>query len=200
MNEEKYINAEEQQDELTMRITVRLGERKRMLDRMAEMEQSGRRSYKLWAPAASFAVAAGIAALVVFNPFAQTMSPLEELNIQQPTMMEFRSASPSMSEITELMEAEDYAAALEKSEIALRESDRGIKAFSGMENLDEEMAYDMEMGRVENQELRWTYIYLLVHEKKEKEAVKQLKIYLKDKQHSGHREEAEALLRKILKK
>lgn len=200
MNKEQYIYTEERQDELTARITARLGERKRMLDRMAEMEQGSHRSYRLWAPAAGFAVAAGIAALLVFNPFARTVSPLEELNIQQPTMMEFRSATPGMSEITELMEAENYAAALEQSEIALRKSDRAVRAFSGMENLDEEMAYDTEMGRMENRELRWTYIYLLVHEKRNKDAAKQLKIYLKDKQDCEHRDEAEALLKKISKK
>ena len=76
--------------------------------------------------------------------------------------------------------------------MAVRELD-GI----GMDCDNEEMAYEEELEKSANSELRWTYIYLLVRLNHNDEARKQLNIYLKNRQFCGHSAEAMALLEEL---
>lgn len=185
-------------DELTERITARLAERQRKLERMQEMERPARR-VKFYGGAVALAVAACIAALVVFAPW-KSVSPVDELGIS-PDLTEFRSAAPDMAEIQTLLDRPDYVSALEKTEAALRHSDMEVREMSDVANYwgDEETDYEEEMERVMNSELRWTYIYLLVKNDRNKDAIKELKIYIKNKEYCEHLEEAKQLLAKLKK-
>ena len=58
----------------------------------------------------------------------------------------------------------------------------------------------MEEEQLANSELRWTYIYLLVCTGDRREAIKQLKIYLKQKEFCEHEVEAKRLLKELKKK
>lgn len=200
MEENNVTMQEPTNDELTRMIAQRLGERQRKLKRMQEMERPARR-FHLYGGAIALAAAACVALLLVYAPW-RTASVLDELSIQQPVMVSFRSASPDLAEISRLMEEPDYEAALAATRKALQHSELGLKEFRDVlyEFGDEEMEYEEEQERLMNNELRWTYIYLLVNAGHYKEAVKELKIYLKRDKYCEHEEEARALLRELKKK
>lgn len=186
-------------DELTQRIANRLGERQRKLQQMEQWEQQSRRpSFRL--SALAFVAAACVAALFVFAPW-KTVSPVDELGIS-PNMEEYRSASPELAELQRLMEKPDYKAALLYAEKALAKSDKEVRVMMEVFDVyeDEEMEYEEQLEREINSQLRWTYIYLLVKNDRNDVAIKQLKLYLKDKAYSEHRDEASALLKKLKKK
>ena len=89
MNEERFIKPEA--DALTLLIAKRLGERKRKLDRMAEMSTScinGEKRHKLHLYAISSAAAVLFAALIVWPIYRTQMSPLDSLGIAAPTITE----------------------------------------------------------------------------------------------------------------
>lgn len=198
MNEEKFVKAEA--DATTLLIAARLGERKRKIGRMAEMEQNiasrGRRRHLY---VRTLLAACVLAALLVWPIYRAQMSPIDRLDIAPPTMTEYRAANADLAEITSLVGKKNYDVALVKTRLALEKSDRAIRELRdvtfGWD--DEELAYEEELEKTANSELRWTYIYLLVRLDKTQEAKAQLKRYLKDKQHSEHRAEAAALLKEI---
>lgn len=200
MNEERFDKTGA--DPMTLLITERLAERKRKLNRMAEMERKIEKSLKamrLNIYIISSAAAIALAAIIVWPIYRSQMSPLDRLDIAAPTMTEYRAAKAEMTEIALLVKEEDYEKAMLKTHNALVKSDYALKeiAGTGFECNDEEILYEEELEKSENSELRWTYIYILVRLDKDKEARKQLKIYLKDKKYSEHRNEALALLKEI---
>ncbi len=201
MNEERFIKAEA--DPTTLLIAERLGERKKKLDRMAEMERSvvgssgssnRRRLFFL-----SSVAACTLAALLVWPIYRTQMSPLDRLDIATPTLTEYRAANAEIAEISSLVGKKDYELALHKTKVALIKSDTALKELGGVgfDWDDEEMMYEEELEKQTNSELRWTYIYILVRLDQTKEARKQLKIYLKEKQFCDHRAEAISLLEEI---
>lgn len=199
MEEERFIKSEA--DDQTRLIVSRLGERQRKWNRMQEMEvrlqkphTRHRRMFIVSAMAASV-----ILALVVWPLYQMQRSPLDKLDIGKPTMTEFRAASPELNEISQLMEKEDYQQAMIKTKEALRKSDRVISEFGGLGSMldDEELMYEERLDAIANCELRWTYIYILVRMEQYKEAKKQIKRYLKDKDICEHYEEARALLQEL---
>ena len=198
MNEEKFVKAEA--DATTLLIAARLGERKRKIGRMAEMEHGfagrGRRRHLY---VRTLLAACVLAALLVWPIYRMQMSPIDRLGIAPPTMTEYRAANADMAEITSLMGKKNYDAALAKTRHALEKSDRAIRELCDLTSDwdDEELAYEEELEKTANSELRWTYIYLLVRLDKGQEAKVQLKLYLKDKRHCEHRAEAAALLKEI---
>lgn len=200
MEENNVTMQEPTNDELTRMIAKRLGERQRKLKRMQEMERPVHR-FRLYGGAIALVAAACVALLLVFAPW-RTASVLDDLNIQTPSCEIYRSASPDLAEISRLMEEPDYDAALTATAKALQHSEMELKEFSDVlyEFGDEEMEYEEEQERLMNNELRWTYIYLLVNAERYKEAVKELKIYLKRDKYCEHEEEAKALLRELKKK
>lgn len=183
--------------ELQKLITERLEEHERKLKRLREMEHI-RKKREMTKYLSVVAIAACVLSLFVFFPISQS-SPLDELNIQ-PSTMAFRNASPEMSEISRLIESEDYSTAIAKTEEALKVSDGKIWLIKDTEGLfdDEESIYEEQMEYTNNSELRWMYIYALVKERREKDAIKQLNLYLKRPKYCHNIEEAKTLL-KILK-
>lgn len=200
MDEERFIKTGA--DTMTLLITERLGERKRKLNRMAEMEREirakkNRRNY-ITRPLLAASI---LAALFAWPIYRAQMSPLDRLGIQPPATTEYRTANTETAEIALLMENKDYEQALAQTKNALDKSDLAIKELRGV-SIDwnnEELMYEENLERSANSELRWTYIYLLVKLRQNKDAKKQLKRYIKDKQFSEHRTEAIALLKEISK-
>lgn len=199
MNEEKFNP--NVADANTMLIVARLGDRKRKLERMAEMEHrlARRTTARLYTGVVS-AVAAVILLTFVLVPLWHIqMSPLDKTGISQPTFSDYRSGNADIAEITKLMDRQEYKQALVITKKALHISDIALKDLYGkdIEFDDEELVYEEELERNTNSELRWAYIYLLVKLDDVKEARRQLHKYLKAKDYCQHQAEAKALLEEI---
>lgn len=190
-------------DILSTIIIKRLGERQKKIDLMEKWERKDSSKPRTLRTAYMVAaIAACILAVWVIYPFQnKNVKMLEELGITYQ-QTEFRAASQDMAEISNLIESQKYDDALIKTKDLLNYSDLVIDEFDdlGFQWNDEELMYSMEEERFENSELRWTYIYLLVCTGKKREAIKQLKIYLKQKEFCGHEIEAKKLLKELRKK
>lgn len=199
MNEEKFNPNVADGD--TMLIVARLGERKRKLERMAEMEQrlARRTTARLYTSIVSAMAAVVLLTLVLVPLWRMQISPLDKTGISQPTFSDYRSGNADIAEITKLMNRQDYKQALTVTKKALHTSDIALKDLYGkdVEFDDEELVYEEELKRNNNSELRWAYIYLLVKLDDVKEARRQLHKYLKAKDYCQHQAEAKALLEEI---
>lgn len=199
MNEEKFNPNVADGD--TMLIVARLGERKRKLERMAEMEHrlARRTTVRLYTSIVSAVAAVVLLTLVLVPLWRMQMSPLDKTGISQPTFSDYRSGNADIAEITKLMNRQDYKQALTVTKKALHTSDIALKDLYGkdVEFDDEELVYEEELERNTNSELRWAYIYLLVKLDDVKEARRQLHKYLKAKDYCQHQAEAKALLEEI---
>lgn len=199
MNEEKFNPNVADAD--TMLIVARLGERKRKLERMAEMEQrlARRTTARLYTSIVSAMAAVVLLTLVLVPLWRMPISPLDKTGISQPKFSDYRSGNADIAEITKLMNRQDYKQALTVTKKALHTSDIALKDLYGkdVEFDDEELVYEEELERNTNSELRWAYIYLLVKLDDVKEARRQLHKYLKAKDYCQHQAEAKALLEEI---
>lgn len=199
MNEEKFNPNVADAD--TMLIVARLGERKRKLERMSEMEHrlARRTTARLYTSIVSAVAAVVLLTLVLVPLWRMQMSPLDKTGISQPTFSDYRSGNADIVEITKLMNRQDYKQALTVTKKALHTSDIALKDLYGkdVEFDDEELVYEEELERNTNSELRWAYIYLLVKLDDVKEARRQLHKYLKAKDYCQHQAEAKALLEEI---
>lgn len=199
MNEEKFNPNAADAD--TMLIVARLGERKRKLELMAEMEQrlARRTTARLYTSIVSAMAAVVLLTLVLVPLWRMQISPLDKTGISQPTFSDYRSGNADIAEITKLMNRQDYKQALTVTKKALHTSDIALKDLYGkdVEFDDEELVYEEELERNNNSELRWAYIYLLVKLDDVKEARRQLHKYLKAKDYCQHQAEAKALLEEI---
>lgn len=199
MNEEKFNPNVADAD--TMLIVARLGERKRKLERMAEMEHrlARRTTVRLYTSIVSAMAAVVLLTLVLVPLWRMQISPLDKTGISQPTFSDYRSGNADIAEITKLMNRQDYKQALTVTKKALHTSDIALKDLYGkdVEFDDEELVYEEELERNTNSELRWAYIYLLVKLDDVKEARRQLHKYLKAKDYCQHQAEAKALLEEI---
>lgn len=195
MNEEKFNPNAADGD--TMLIVARLGERKRKLERMAEMEQrlARRTTARLYTSIVSAVAAVVLLTLVLVPLWRMQISPLDKTGISLPTFSDYRSGNADIAEITKLMNRQDYKQALTVTKKALHTSD--IAYGKDVEFDDEELVYEEELERNTNSELRWAYIYLLVKLDDVKEARRQLHKYLKAKDYCQHQAEAKALLEEI---
>lgn len=199
MNEEKFNPNVADAD--TMLIVARLGERKRKLERMAEMEQrlARRTTARLYTSIVSAMAAVVLLTLVLVPLWRMQISPLDKTGISQPKFSDYRSGNADIAEITKLMNRQDYKQALTVTKKALHTSDIALKDLYGkdVEFDDEELVYEEELERNTNSELRWAYIYLLVKLDDVKEARRQLHKYLKAKDYCQHQAEAKVLLEEI---
>lgn len=199
MNEEKFNPKAADAD--TMLIVARLGERKRKLERMAEMEHrlARRTTVRLYTSIVSAVAAVVLLTLVLVPLWRMQISPLDKTGISQPTFSDYRSGNADIAEITKLMNRQDYKLALTVTKKALHTSDIALKDLYGkdVEFDDEELVYEEELERNTNSELRWAYIYLLVKLDDVKETRRQLHKYLKAKDYCQHQAEAKALLEEI---
>lgn len=199
MNEEKFNPNAADAD--TMLIVARLGERKRKLERMSEMEHrlARRTTARLYTCIVSAVAAVILLTLVLVPLWRMQIPPLDKTGISQPTFSDYRSGNADIAEITKLMDRQDYKQALTVTEKALHTSDIALKDLYGqdVELDDEELVYEKELEGNNNSELRWAYIYLLVKLDDVKEARRQLHKYLKAKDYCQHQAEAKALLEEI---
>ncbi|WP_293491469.1 hypothetical protein [Prevotella sp.] len=199
MNEEKFNPNVADGD--TMLIVARLGERKRKLERLAEMEQrlARRTTARLYTSIVSAMAAVVLLTLVLVPLWRMQISPLDKTGISQPKFSDYRSGNADIVEITKLMNRQDYKQALTVTKKALHTSDIALKDLYGkdVEFDDEELVYEEELERNTNSELRWAYVYLLVKLDDVKEARRQLHKYLKAKDYCQHQAEAKALLEEI---
>jgi hypothetical protein len=199
MNEEKFNPNAADAD--TMLIVARLGERKRKLERMSEMEHrlARRTTARLYTSIVSAVAAVILLTLVLVPLWRMQIPPLDKTGISQPTFSDYRSGNADIAEITKLMDRQDYKQALTVTEKALHTSDIALKDLYGqdVELDDEELVYEKELEGNNNSELRWAYIYLLVKLDDVKEARRQLHKYLKAKDYCQHQAEAKALLEEI---
>ena len=199
MNEEKFNPNVADAD--TMLIVARLGERKRKLERMAEMEHrlARRTTARLYTSIVSAVAAVALLTLVLVPLWRMQIPPLDKTGISQPKFSDYRSGNADIAEITKLMNRQDYKQALTVTKKALHTSDIALKDLYGkdVEFDDEELVYEEELERNTNSELRWAYIYLLVKLDDVKEARRQLHKYLKAKDYCQHQAEAKALLEEI---
>ena len=199
MNEEKFNPNAADAD--TMLIVARLGERKRKLERMSEMEHrlARRTTARLYTSIVSAVAAVILLTLVLVPLWRMQIPPLDKTGISQPTFSDYRSGNADIAEITKLMDRQDYKQALTVTEKALHTSDIALKDLYGqdVELDDEELVYEKELEGNNNSELRWAYIYLLVKLDDVKEARRQLHKYLKANDYCQHQAEAKALLEEI---
>lgn len=207
MNEQNNIQNNIAADDITTKVIIqRLAERRRKMQFMHDMDKKHSSRIILTRTIPLLVIAACLLVVFLVTPlWRSSTSPLDELGIQ-PDITAVRAADPAMTEIASLIERQDYSRALTRTKRALENSDYDIKQFTGMwivweDTSDpeyiEQLRYEEQQLFVANSELRWTYIYLLVRENQTKEACKQLRKYLKDKDYCDHREEAEQLLERL---
>lgn len=185
-------------DELTLHIAERLGRRQEKIDRMAEWERKGQRMKMHPIVLSALAIAACL--VVAFVMQMPRTNPLDELGIAAPGFEMYRSAVPELSEITQLISDQKYVDALPKVKEALEHSDMNLRELEiALQDSEDEVLNDeKETAEVLNGELRWAYIWLLVHENRNEEAVEQIRLYLElPSELISHEAEAKALAKKI---
>lgn len=144
------------------------------------------------------AIAACVGILFAVLPMFQKKSVIDELGIKRPRVAKFRAAIPELAEVETLMNNDEYYDAIDIVEGLLKESDKSISGYDKEQlNVDEELMYEYQLQKMVTDELRWTYIYLLVVLESERSAIKELKKYLGDEA-CVHREEAEDMLDALL--
>lgn len=184
-------------------IVARLGERQRKMERMGAIETAVARKRKrdLSILYTAISIAACVALVVIVNPFAGsegqqvTEGYRKELAMARPDFSTFRAALPELNQVEALIDEGKYYEALDLIEVELKESDRKIK-YAEKEPCydDEEWMYEYRAEKLLNDELRWTYIFLLVIVDCDHDAIKELKRYLKDEEFCLHREDAKDML------
>ena len=187
-------------DQMTKLITERLGERQEMLRKIEKWEKKS--SKKLpFTLVSTLAVAACLAVMFILNPFTSS-SPLDEVGIEQPTILMVRGNSEDIAEVERLMNKPDYQTAVIKVQNILCH----IKMLKEMvwdlpEDFDKEEAeYEISQYDMMESDVRWTYIYILVKVNDFDIAKKELKKYIKHPEYAQHLDEAKELLEVLKKK
>lgn len=190
------------QDQLTQRIVSRLGERQQKLEQMAKWEKA--RDHKpikaRVRPLYYFtAIAACIAILLIVAPWSSSQDIISEMGIETPELTTYRAANAEANKISSLIKDEKYEDALTLVSAALKKSEDELKLFQDFfESMgSEEDIYELQAEIQQNNELRWTRIYLLLKLDMKKEARKELKEYLRYPDYCQHLDEAKALKEKL---
>ncbi len=194
---DKFLEEKVTADDVQKRIIDRLGSRQGKIERIALWERGKRHNLRTLYVALSAAacIALAVVSTDVFHSGPGGASVIEQLGIEAPTMAPFRAAMPEVAEIERLMDDGEFYDALDIADAALKKSNKAVKGYEKMEALDEETEYEYKYEKLLNSELRWTYIYLLVIADCERDALKELKKYLKDDEFCLHRDEAESMVR-----
>lgn len=184
-------------DELTRRITNRLGELKRKQQRLDAWEKPAKKISL--PPFLLMAVAACLVVVVMLLPMGKDPS-LQTEDLTTISFDAYRGANPMADEIVQLVEAEEFADALNKVENALLESDEAIRDLGENCSLfDEGTMYEMDLELQWRDELRWTRICILFKEQRLNEAKSWIQDYLTCDECTNHRGKAKRLLKKIEK-
>lgn len=145
----------------------------------------------------SAVIIAVVCLVVVFFvvPFDSERVATDGLGIEQPEFENYRAASPDVVKVERLLDEGEVYEALELAESLLKTSDKKIKQLDQSPLYDdEEWLYEYQAEKIFNSEMRWVYIYLLVVLECEKDAVRELKRYIADKEYSTNIEEANRML------
>lgn len=186
------------------RITIQLSRQMEMracINAMNEkLEQAERRtqylrSHKYAAVGVSLAACLAIALFVL--PWLNTATPvLLDLGIEQPTLSEHRSASPSAADIDDAMSRQHYEVALDRIDAALETSSENLAQLEETNMIDDEaLLYEKELEVAHNYQLRWMRIYALASLKRNDEAIHDLEYFVT--LDGEHQKEALTLLNKL---
>lgn len=119
-------------------------------------------------------------------------SQISQINIDRPTLAEYRAASSSSVAIDEAMAYEDYESALLLIDNGLFASSQTLNQFSSMQEIeDETLLYEKELEMSYHYQLQWMRIYVLVSLGRKDEAIDELLLFLPD--NGEHQKEAESL-------
>lgn len=122
-------------------------------------------------------------------------SVIDDLGLEQPGFENFRAASPDVAKVELLLDEGEEYKALDLAESLLKASDNNIKRMEKSPLYeDEEWLYEYQAEKIYNAELRWIYIYLLVVLECERDAVRELKKYIADKEYCTNLDEANRML------
>lgn len=141
-------------------------------------------------------LAACLAIALIIVPWGES-TDFVQIDIERPTLSDFRSASPSDKAIEDAISAEEYVTAIDLIDIAVETSSKNI-ADIGMQEIDEELLYEIEFETAYIYQLRWMRIYALVCLEKYNEAICDLEPFVT--QEGEHQEEAKALRNKLKSK
>lgn len=150
----------------------------------------------------SMVVALSIAACLAFSffiaPWGSSVTNTD-IYIEQPILMEYRSASLMAKEIDDAITNKNYEIAIDRINDALAVSTEKIASMEEQgEIIDEEQLYEKEFETAYIYQLRWMRIYALVCLEKYNEAICDLEPFVT--QEGEHQEEAKALLNKLKNK
>lgn len=198
MSEEQFYRKDA--DALTQRMIERFGRRQQKINQMKEWEASisHRRSRMFYVSACAACLALGLA----LTPFLSDhyFSKDDKIHVSAPSFSGWRSAADGLQRLGELMEAGENDAALLLAEKLLLQSDSVVDSWKESAiPMNEETEYEHALLTMENEELRWACIYLLIKLDKRQKALHQLERYLQQTDSGEHMEEAKELL-KVLKK
>lgn len=195
--EEKYNGKAE--DALTRCIVDRLGERAQKMQRMATWEKRRKVQHQKWLFAISSVAAVLLLAFLVIPPRHSENDLIEQLQLTEPSFENFRAASDSDQTLTHYMEVKDYESALSVCEAKLLQSNQEVAQFQEASNdsLSEEKSYETELARLRNEQLLWTHIYLLIHNKKFQTAKTETERYLRVYPDGDFYKEAEKVLKTL---
>lgn len=191
-------NETKEKDELTQLITRRLGERQKKLQRMQEMECKSA-TQRMVLKRGVLAVAACLVVAMLLFPWGRTENPVDALGIDLTPTETFRSATPQSRAIAQMIDDGKLEEARTELEEALEESDDIISKIRSYYDYDEEAEYMEQMEMMSNAELRWLYACVLTKTEHYKEAMKELKRYMRKKEFCDHEKEAQELLEEIKK-
>lgn len=190
-------------DNLDLLIVERLGERDRKIKRIEKWNTYNSGLKTTYAVISVLSVAACLAfVFLVASPWTDNESGdnINDLDISLDRNY-FRSADSEMKEVMGSIDKKQYEIAIQQCKELLEQSDIILSQLeSNKPNvMDEEQEYELEMQKAENEEIRWTYIFLLVKNNEATEALEHLDRYIEGSNRSAHMDEALALREKIKK-
>lgn len=193
------VGETEKVDEL---IAARLTERQRKIERMKVWEAvpTSRRKWVMTISTMSVAACMAMAFFALHPADSISTSGNATELMARPEITAYRAACPELATVESRMDAGDYEAAMMECEKVLHNSNAVLKEVEGttMQGIDdEELEYELAAKSTENHDIRWIYIYLLLHNGRNEEAIKQIDICMKDEQCCDHIDEAAALKRKL---
>lgn len=186
-------------DELTQLIAERLGERKRKIQRMQEMEHASKIKNQT-IRRALYVMAACLVVGLILWPWNGSENPIDALGIDMTATDAYRAATPQSEAIASLIDEGKYEDAQKKVIEAIEESEYNLSVLRTCLEEDDESEYLISLELSYNAELRWLHACIQVKNEDYKAAEKELKRYLRHDEYCDHKNEARLLLEEIKKR
>lgn len=186
-------------DELTQLIAERLGERKRKIQRMQEMEHASKIKNQT-IRCALYVMAACLVVGLILWPWNGLENPIDALGIDMTATDAYRAATPQSEAIASLIDEGKYEDAQKKVIEAIEESEYNLSVLRTCLEEDDESEYLISLELSYNAELRWLHACIQVKNEDYKAAEKELKRYLRHDEYCDHKNEARLLLEEIKKR